>query len=138
MANDCHATQNINSDSHATQINFYDYYTTQNISTPLFGLILPFSFILKLLLLGIITAIMVSINDLFPTIEQAQDIINRYILDEGESYKVYKSDSYYYIIICKEATCKFRIRASLLKKKGAVITVLIIHSCSLTTYYKNK
>jgi hypothetical protein len=99
---------------------------------------LPFSFILKPSLLGIIAAIMVSINDLFPTMEQARDAINRYVLDEGESYKVYKSDSRCHIIICKEAACKFRIRASLLKKKGAVITVLTAHSYSPTTHYQNK
>jgi hypothetical protein len=81
---------------------------------------------------------MLSINDLFPTIEEARDAINRHVLDEGESYKVYKSDSRRHIIICKETACKFRIRASLLKKKGVVITVLSAHSCSPATHYKNK
>ena len=70
--------------------------------------------------------------------EQARDTINRHVLDEGESYKVYKSDSRRHIIICKEAACKFRIRASLLKKKGVVITILITHSCSPANHYKNK
>ena len=81
---------------------------------------------------------MVSINDLFPTIEEARDTINRHVLDEGESYKVYKSNSCRHIIICKETACKFRIRASLLKKEGVVITILNAYSCSPTTYYKNK
>ena len=35
---------------------------------------------------------MLAINDLFPAIEKAQDAINRHVLDEGESYKVYKCD----------------------------------------------
>ena len=129
-ANDCHATQNINSDSHATQINFYGCHATLNISTLLFRPALPFSFIFKSPTLRITTATIVLINDLFPTIEEARDTINCHVLDEGESYKVYKSDSRHYIIICKEAACKFRIRASLLKKKGIVITILIPHSCS--------
>ena len=34
-ANDCHATQNINYDSHATQINFNDCHATLNIYTAL-------------------------------------------------------------------------------------------------------
>ena len=63
---------------------------------------------------------------------------NRHILDEGESYKVYKSDSYRYNIICKDLTYKFRIRASLLKKKGVVITILTPYSYSLANHYKNK
>jgi hypothetical protein len=86
----------------------------------------------------IITAIMLSINNLFSTIKEARKAINRYVLDEGESYKVYKSDSRCHIIICKELACKFRIRASFLKKKGIVITVLIPHSCSPANHYKNK
>ena len=81
---------------------------------------------------------MVLINDLFPMIEQARDAINRHVLDEGESYKVYKSDSRRHIIICKETACKFRIQASLLKKKGVVIIILVPHSCSPTNHYKNK
>jgi hypothetical protein len=81
---------------------------------------------------------MLLVNDLFSTIKEARSAINRYILDEGESYKVHKSDSRRYILICKDPTCKFRIRASLLKKKGAVITILIPHSCSPANHYKNK
>ena len=81
---------------------------------------------------------MILINDVFFTIKDAQDVINRYVLDEGESYKVYKSDSRRHIIIYKDLTYKFRIRAFLLKKKGAFITILITYSCSLANYYKNK
>ena len=36
---------------------------------------------------------MLAINDSFLTIEEARDAINRHVLDEGESYKVYKSTS---------------------------------------------
>ena len=81
---------------------------------------------------------MLAINDLFPTIKDARDAINRHVLDEGESYRVLKSDSRRYIIVCKDLTCKFRIRASLLKKKGVVITILVPHSCSPIIHYKNK
>ena len=81
---------------------------------------------------------MLAINDLFSTIKEARDAINRHVLDEGEFYKVYKSDCRRYIIICKDPVCKFRIRASLLKKKGVVITILTAHFCSLTIHYKNK
>ena len=81
---------------------------------------------------------MLAINDLFSIIKEARDTINHHVLDKGESYKVYKSDCRCHIIICKDPVCKFRIRASLLKKKGVVITILTTHSCSPTIYYKNK
>jgi hypothetical protein len=93
----------------------------------------------KAIKLNIIASLIILlINNLFPTIKKARDIINRYVLNKGESYKVYKSDSRYYIIICKKVTYKFRIQASLLKKKGVIITVLSAYSYSSATYYKNK
>jgi hypothetical protein len=81
---------------------------------------------------------MLVVNDLFSSIKDARDAINRHVLDKGESYRVYKSDGRRYIIICKDPVCKFRIRASLLKKKGVVITILIPYSCSPASHYKNK
>jgi hypothetical protein len=70
--------------------------------------------------------------------KKARDAINRHVLNKGESYKVYKLYSCRHIIICKKVACKFRIQASLLKKKGVIITVLSAYSCSPATYYKNK
>jgi hypothetical protein len=81
---------------------------------------------------------MLAINDLFSTIKEARDIINRYVLDKEESYKVYKSDCRRRIIIYKDPVCKFRIRASLLKKKDVVITILTAYSYSPAIYYNNK
>lgn len=42
---------------------------------------------------------MIAITDVFPTMQEAKDSINRYILDEGEYYKVYKSDKICYIVV---------------------------------------
>ena len=81
---------------------------------------------------------MVTLNDVFSTIEEAKEAINRHILNEGESYKVYKSDSRRYIVVCKDSVYKFKIRASLLIKKGVVIIIFTAYSCSPVTYYKNK
>jgi hypothetical protein len=53
---------------------------------------------------------MVAFKDTFLTIQEAREAINRHVLDEGESYKVYKSDSHCHIIVCKDATCKFKIK----------------------------
>jgi hypothetical protein len=60
------------------------------------------------------------------------------VFNKEESYEVYKSDSCYYIIICKEAAYKFRIQAFLLKKKSVIIIILSAYSYSSATYYKNK
>ena len=86
----------------------------------------------------IITVIILVINDLFSIIKKARDTINRYVLDKGEFYKVYKSDCRCHIIIYKDPVCKFKIRVFLLKKKGVVITILIAYSYSFIIYYKNK
>ena len=60
---------------------------------------------------------MLAINNLFSFIKEARDAINRYVLNERKFYKVLRSDSHRYIVIYKDLVYKFRIRASLLKKK---------------------
>ena len=72
---------------------------------------------------------MLVINDLFFFIEEAWDIINRYVLNEGESYRVLRSDSRCYIVIYKDLIYKFKIKASLLKKKRVII-IFILYLCS--------
>ena len=79
---------------------------------------------------------MLVINDLFFTIKEVRDIINRYVLDKEKSYKVYKSDCRYHIIIYKDTVYKFRIRASLLEKKDVVVTIFIAYSYSFNIYYE--
>ena len=81
---------------------------------------------------------MLVINDLFFIIKKVRDIINYYVLDKREFYKVYKSDCCCYIIIYKDPVCKFKIRVFLLKKKGVVIIIFIAYSYSFIIYYKNK
>jgi hypothetical protein len=80
-----------------------------------------------------------KLSDSFPTIQEAKDTINRYQLDNGLSYKVYKSDSKRYIINCRNTTCPFKIRASKTRKDlYFVVTIFIQHSCSPATYYNSK
>jgi hypothetical protein len=67
---------------------------------------------------------MIAVADVFPTMQEAKDSINHHVLDEGESYKVYKSNKTRHIVVCKDSTCDFKIKASFLKKKGAQITVI--------------
>ena len=81
---------------------------------------------------------MLIINNMFSFIQEARDVINRYILNKEEFYRIFKSNNRCYIIIYKDLVCKFRIRASLLKKKGVVIIIFISHSYNLTNHYKNK
>jgi hypothetical protein len=132
-ANDCHATQTYINDWYATQ-NFYT--ATLCCPSPLHTEAvdnIPTYYNCNL-----IAAIMIAVADVFPTIQEAKDSINRYILDEGELYRVYKSDKIYYIVVCKDSACDFKIRALFLKKKGIQITIIIPYSCNPTIYYKNK
>lgn len=80
-----------------------------------------------------------KLGDSFQTITKARDAINRYQLDNGLSYKVYKSDSKRYIIVCRNTACNFKIRASKTRKDlYFVITIFILHSCSPVTHYNSK
>ena len=81
---------------------------------------------------------MVARNDEFPSLQIAREAINRHVISEGESYKVLKSDKGCYVIICRDyKDCKFRIRASALRK-AVRVTVFDSHTCSPITYYKFK
>src|SRR5439155_21396520 len=82
---------------------------------------------------------MVKLGDHFSTISTAREAIQQFVLYNGESYKTQHSDQRRYTIYCKNRSCKFRIRANLVKKKHeAVITIFIEHTCSPVVYYKSK
>jgi hypothetical protein len=52
---------------------------------------------------------MVALHDTFASIAEACEAINRHVLDDGESYRVYKSDTKRYILVCKDKSCSFMI-----------------------------
>jgi hypothetical protein len=80
-----------------------------------------------------------KLGDSFQTLSEARNTINRSQLDDGLSYRVYKSDSKRYIINCRNTTCPFKIRASKTRKDlYFVVTIFIQHSCSPTTHYNSK
>jgi len=81
---------------------------------------------------------MVALNDTFATIAEAREAINRHVLDDGESYRVYKTDTKRHILLCKDKSCSFTIRAWRTKKTGVTITQLKPYSCCLIVYYNNK
>jgi len=83
-------------------------------------------------------ATMVSLHDTFVSIVEACEAVNRHVLNDGESYRVYKSDSKRHILVCKDKSCSFEIRAWCTKKTGVTITQMKPHSCCPIVYYKNK
>jgi hypothetical protein len=89
---------------------------------------------------ALIAIAMVSLHDTFASIREAREAINRYVLNDGESYRVYKSDSKRHILLCKDKSsgCSFEIRAWCTKKTGVTITQIKPHSCCPTVHYKNK
>jgi hypothetical protein len=60
---------------------------------------------------ALIAVAIVSLYDTFACIREAREAINRHVLDDGESYQVYKSDSKRYILVYKDKSCSFEIRA---------------------------
>jgi len=77
-----------------------------------------------------------QLGDQFESIKEACDAITCFVLNEGESFHVEKSDKKHFTIICKER-CGFRILV-LKSSKGTVsITCLKLYTCSLAVYYNN-
>jgi hypothetical protein len=81
---------------------------------------------------------MVALHNTFASIAEACEAINRHVLDDGESYRVYKSDSKRHILVCKDKSCSFEIQVWCTKKTGVTITQMKLHTCCLTIHYKNK
>jgi hypothetical protein len=81
---------------------------------------------------------MVKLNDVFESIPAARSAITKFVLDQGESYKLVASDKKRYIICCKDSKCKFRIRATWSAKEVVSITIMEPHTCSPATHYKSK
>jgi MuDR family transposase len=48
-------------------------------------------------------------GDKFNSIDSACEAIKRYVLDNGESFKLKKSNKKRYSIVCKETACDFAI-----------------------------
>jgi hypothetical protein len=65
---------------------------------------------------------MVALHNTFASIVEACKAINRHVLDNSKSYQVYKSDTKRHILICKNKSCSFIIRAWCTKKTGVTIT----------------
>ena len=71
-----------------------------------------------------------ALSSNFPSLGAARDAIRSYIVDRGESYRVYQSDRKRYVVVCRDDFCKFGIRAAALKGPKYCITRYIPHSCS--------
>lgn len=80
-----------------------------------------------------------KLRDSFQTLIKVKNAINCYQLNNRLLYKVYKSDSKYYIITCCNIACSFKIRAlKTCKDLYFVVTILVPHSCSYITHYNSK
>jgi hypothetical protein len=81
-------------------------------------------------------------GDLFSTMEEARDLINRSVIDKGESYRVVCSSQRSHVISCRSAKgengCQFYISASLIKSQDIRIGTMRPHSCNPHTHYKFK
>jgi MuDR family transposase len=81
---------------------------------------------------------MVKLNNVFESVAAARTAITKFVLDQGESYKLVKSDKARFVICCKDSECKFCIQATRSAKEVVLITVFKPHTCSPTIHYKSK
>jgi hypothetical protein len=81
---------------------------------------------------------MLAIGDRFASIQEVREAINQSILSDSKLYRVYRSDSKYHVVQCKEKSCSFSIQAVFSKKIGITITKISPHCCRPTVHFKNK
>jgi hypothetical protein len=77
-----------------------------------------------------------QLSDQFESIQAACDAIKRFVLDQGESFEVEKSDKKRFTVVCKER-CGFRILASKSTTDVVSISRFKPHTCSPAVYYNN-
>jgi hypothetical protein len=53
---------------------------------------------------------MAALYDTFASNAEAHEAVNRYVLNNGKPYQVYKLDSKRYILVCKDKSCSFIIQ----------------------------
>jgi hypothetical protein len=79
-----------------------------------------------------------KVGDHFKTMKEAKEAIKAAILDTGQSFYVYKSDSTRHLLRCKDLSCKFNIRITYSKKTElATLTQYQEHECSPAIHYDN-
>ena len=81
-------------------------------------------------------------GDLFSTMAEARDLINRSVIDKGELYKIVCSNHKSHIICYRSAkgenSYQFYISASLIKSQDIRISTMRPHSYNPHTHYKFK
>jgi hypothetical protein len=70
----------------------------------------------------------------FQSLEEARKTIQNFVIDLGESFKVSHADQKRYVIVCRDTSCKFSIRAAVLKGPKYRVTRYTPHSCSPITH----
>jgi hypothetical protein len=66
----------------------------------------------------------------FVSIDAARIAIQEFIINIGEFYRVTHANRTRHIVACRDTTCKFIIRASLLKGPKVRVTRYTLYSCS--------
>ncbi len=75
----------------------------------------------------------------WPTLEEAKQAAEEYIVSRGKSWKNYKANEKCWIHICKNRTgCNFRIRFNITSAGPVKLTVLTPHTCPRTTHAKSR
>jgi hypothetical protein len=81
---------------------------------------------------------MFKLDDHFETMDEVKTIIKAAILDAGQSFRVYKSDSTRYLLHCKAKGCPFNVWIIYSKRTElATVTKYDEHECSPAIHYSN-
>ena len=77
----------------------------------------------------------IEVGTSFPTIVAAKDAIKTVLAEAQELWRTTYSDKQRFNIVCKEASCKFRVRVIDSKRNGVCITHNTPHSYSPATHF---
>jgi hypothetical protein len=70
----------------------------------------------------------------FESLQAVCSAVRSYIVEQGESYRVTHSNAQRQILACRDKTCKFHVRTTVLKEPKYRVTQFIPHTCSPATH----
>jgi hypothetical protein len=65
-----------------------------------------------------------TIGQLFSDLITAKKAVAAHVIDNGESYRVWNSNTERYTLVCEDKSCKVTIRATASKYKGTAICTM--------------
>lgn len=74
-----------------------------------------------------------AVGESYPTIQDAKTAILEWIVDNGQSFKVSKATRGFWVAVCRDPQCSFRVRIAQ-RDESAYITKFEDYNCPYSTH----